>query len=43
MKEKWYEFTFADGTSMICRGLSRCELAAEQRRHGKLINKIRVE
>ena len=36
---KWYEFLFEDGTILECRGLDRCELAAEQRKHGKLIHK----
>lgn len=39
---KWFEFTFEDGYKMICRGLSKIELQAEVRKHGRLISKIRV-
>ena len=38
-KYKWYRWTWADGCVTICRGYSRCEKAAMERQHGKLISK----
>ena len=36
---KYYWFTFADGYRTCCRGFSKQELAVEERKHGKLIEK----
>ena len=41
-KMKWYRFTWADGYISECRGYSRQERAAEERKHGKLISKVFV-
>jgi len=38
--EKWYKFSFADGTCTICRGMSAWELKVEERTHGKCIGKV---
>lgn len=38
--ERWYKFSFADGTYCICRGMSACERAHEVRKHGKLLSKV---
>lgn len=35
----WYTFRFADGSEVICRGMSRVELQHEVLKHGKLISK----
>jgi hypothetical protein len=36
---KFYKFTFADGYSCMCAGMSKTELYWEEQRHGKLISK----
>lgn len=41
-KTVWYRFTFADGYCFEARGLDRIEKAAEERKHGKLVSKVRV-
>lgn len=38
--EKWYKFSFADGTYCICRGMSHGERASEERKHGKILSKV---
>lgn len=38
--EKWYKFSFGDGTCTICRGMSAWELKVEERTHGKCIGKV---
>jgi hypothetical protein len=38
MKLYWY--IFADGYRYGTRGLSRCELAAKVRKHGRLVSKV---
>jgi hypothetical protein len=40
---KWYRFIFEDGYCFEARGLSKLEKAVEEREHGKLISKIRIE
>lgn len=42
MAERWYWFIFADGHQECCRGMSRIELAWEEKQHGKLIRKEMV-
>lgn len=37
--KKFYVFTFADGYRVWSAGLSRNELAVEERKHGKLKSK----
>ena len=37
--KKTYRFTFADGYECWCYGMSKTELAAEVRKHGKLVAK----
>lgn len=41
-KTVWYRFTFADGYWFEAQGLDRIEKAAEERKHGKLVSKVRV-
>lgn len=36
---KFYWFEYADGYRHACRGLSKQELKAEERKHGKLLRK----
>ena len=36
---KYYWFTFADGYSVCVRGFSKQELAVEESKHGKLIER----
>ena len=40
---KVYIFEFEDGYYCYCKGMSRQEIVAEERKHGKLIRKERVE
>lgn len=35
----FYKFTFEDGYYCFCMGMSKQELAIEERKHGKLIGK----
>lgn len=37
--EKWYWYTFADGTRVCVRGMSAQEKRVEESKHGKLISK----
>ena len=38
----WYRFTFEDGHRMECKGMSKNEMLAEIRKHGKLISKTLI-
>lgn len=38
----WYKFIFADGYWFEARGLDKTERMAEERKHGKLIKKVRA-
>ena len=38
----FYYFTFADGYTCCCKGLSRNELNHEILKHGKLVSKTRA-
>lgn len=38
----WYWFTFSDGYSTCVRGMSKSELKVEERKHGKLLSKVRA-
>lgn len=37
---KFYWFTFADGYKLCAAGLSAQERKVEERKHGKLMNKV---
>lgn len=38
----WYWYTFEDGYQVCVRGMSKNELAWEEKRHGALINRRMV-
>ena len=40
---QWYKFTFMDGTLIWARGLSAQERKCEEKRHGKLVSKVKAE
>ena len=42
MTKTWYWYNFADGYSTCVMGMSKLELAAVERKHGKLISKTRA-
>lgn len=39
-KEKWYKWVWAGGTITYARGYDRTELAAMERKYGKLMYRI---
>ena len=38
----YYWFIFADGYRCCVKGMSKQELSVEERKHGKLVEKVRV-
>ena len=38
----FYWFYFADGYRCCCRGMDKVEMAAEVRKHGKMVKKIKA-
>lgn len=38
---QYYWFVFTDGYRVCTRGLSKHELSVEERKHGKLVSKVK--